>query len=115
MTARPVLALSGWRLRSSAVAERDYSGFGGHLSYSSSGEADDDRSSALDSLDVARDDSFRAVLAVIRNFHVMEEPAGTPSARCKTSLASIYGLMSGDLSGIPPAYLSLAAVASRRQ
>ena len=24
----------------------------------------------------------------------MEEPAGTPSARCKTSLASIYGLMS---------------------
>ena len=24
----------------------------------------------------------------------MEEPAGVPSARCKTSLASIYGLMS---------------------
>ena len=45
-------------------------------------------------LDVARDDSFQAVLALIRNFHSMEEPAGTPSARCKTSLASIYGLMS---------------------
>ena len=24
----------------------------------------------------------------------MEEPAGVPSARCKTSLASAYGLMS---------------------
>ena len=41
-----------------------------------------------------RDDSFRSVLALIRNFHGMEEPAGIPSARCKTSLASIYGLMS---------------------
>ena len=41
-----------------------------------------------------RDDSFRSVLALIRNFHSMEEPAGVPSARCKTSLASIYGLMS---------------------
>ena len=27
-------------------------------------------------------------------FHGMEEPAGIPSVRCKTSLASIYGLMS---------------------
>ena len=38
--------------------------------------------------------TFRPVLALIRNFHDMEEPAGVPSARCKTSLASIYGLMS---------------------
>ena len=85
---------SGWRLQLSAVAERDRSGFCGHLSYPPSGEADDDRSSALDSLDVARDDSFRAVLALIRNFHDMEELAGTPSARCKTSLALIHGLIS---------------------
>ena len=85
---------SGWRLRSSAIAEWDRSGFGSHLSYPPSGEADDDRSSALDSSDVAWDDSFRAVLSLIRNFHGMEEPAGTPLARCKTSLASIYGLMS---------------------
>ena len=42
----------------------------------------------------ARDDSFRAVLDLSRNFHGMEEPAGVPSARCKTSLASVYGLMS---------------------
>ena len=44
-------------------------------------------------VDFDRDDSFRSVLGLIRNFHAMEEPAGTPSARCKTSLASIYGLM----------------------
>ena len=51
-------------------------------------------SSALDALDIDRNDSFRSVLALIRNFHSMEEPADVPSARCKTSLASIYGLMS---------------------
>ena len=58
------------------------------------GEADDDHSSALDSLDIDWNDSFRSVLALIRNFHGMEEPAGIPSARCKISLALIYGLMS---------------------
>ena len=36
----------------------------------------------------------RSVLGLIRSFHGMEEPAGVPSARCKTSLASAYGLMS---------------------
>ena len=85
---------SGWRPRSSAAADRYRSGFGGHLSSPPPGEADDDRSSAPDSLDIDRDDSFRPVLALIRNFHRLEEPAGVPSARCKTSLASIYGLMS---------------------
>ena len=55
---------------------------------------DDDCSSALDVLDIDRDMTFRSVLALIRNFHSMEEPAGVPSARCKISLASIYGLMS---------------------
>ena len=44
-------------------------------------------------VDFDRDDSFRSVLGLIRSFHGMEEPAGVPSARCKTSLASIYGLM----------------------
>ena len=83
-----------WRPWSSAAAERYRSGFGGHLSSPSPGEADDDRSSPLNSLDIDRDDSFRSVLALIQNFHGMEEPAGVPSARCKTSLASIYGLMS---------------------
>ena len=79
---------SGWRLRSSVGAERYRSGFGGHLSPASSGEADDNRSTALDALDIDRDDSFRSVLGLIQNFHSMEEPAGVPSARCKTSLAS---------------------------
>ena len=85
---------SGWRPQSSAAAERYHTGFDGHLSSPPPGEADDDRSSTLDSLDIDRDDSFRSVLALIRNFHSMEEPASVPSARCKTSLASIYGLMS---------------------
>ena len=58
------------------------------------GKADDDRCSALDALDIDQDDSFRSVLALIRNFHSMKELAGVPSAQCKTSLASIYGLMS---------------------
>ena len=85
---------SGWRLRSSSGAERYRSGFGGRLSPAPSGEADDNRSSAFDALDIDQDDSFRSVLALIRNFHSMEEPPGVPSARCKTSLASIYGLIS---------------------
>ena len=85
---------SGCGPRSSTVAERYRSGFGVHLSSSPPGEADDDRSSALDALDSDQDDSFRSVLALIRNFHSMEELVGVPSARCKTSLASIYGLMS---------------------
>ena len=59
-----------------------------------SGAADDDRSSAFESVDFDRDDSFRSVLGLIRSFHGMEEPAGVPSARCKTYLASAYGLMS---------------------
>ena len=90
VTARLVLALRA----GSCGRPRYRSGFGGRLSPAPSGEADDDRSSALDALDIDRDDSFRSVLALIRNFHNMQEPAGVPSARCKTSLASIYGLMS---------------------
>ena len=47
---------SGCWLRSSTGAERYRSGFGGRLSPSPSGEADDDRSSALDALDIDRED-----------------------------------------------------------
>ena len=57
-----------------------------------SGVADDDRSSTFESVDFAWDDSFRAVLGLIREFHDMAEPATVPGARCKTSLASAYGL-----------------------
>ena len=54
--------------------------------------AEDDRSTTFESVDFARDDSFRAVLGLIREFHDMAEPATVPGARCKTSLASVYGL-----------------------
>ena len=57
-----------------------------------SGVADDDCSTTFESVDFARDDSFRAVLALIREFHDMADPATVPGARCKTSLASAYGL-----------------------
>ena len=79
--------------RSCARDDRYRSG-AGRRSPSPSGAADDDRSSAFESVDFDRDDSFRSVLGLIRSFHGMEEPAGIPSARCKTSLASAYGLMS---------------------
>ena len=62
-----------------------------------SGEVVDNHSSTLEALDIDWDDSFRLVLALIRNFRSMVEPAGVPSARCKTSLASIYGLLSETL------------------
>ena len=71
---------SRWWPRSSAVAEWYRTGFGGHLSSSPPGEADDDRSSALDALDIDRDMTFQSVLALIWNFHSMEESAGVPSA-----------------------------------
>ena len=79
--------------RSYARDDRYRSG-AGRRSPAPSGAADDDRSSAFESVDFDRDDSFRSVLGLIRSFHGMEEPAGVPSARCKTSLASAYGLMS---------------------
>ena len=87
---------SSWdfdRSRSSAREEPDRSG-ARRRSPGPSGAADDDRSSTFESVDFARDDSFRAVLALIREFHDMAEPATVPAARCKTSLASAYGLAS---------------------
>ena len=87
---------SAWdfdRPRSSARVEPDRSG-ARRRSPGPSGAADDDRSSTFKSVDFARDDSFRAVLGLIREFHDMAEPATVPAARCKTSLASAYGLAS---------------------
>ena len=84
----------GWRLQSSAAADQSRVGLDGRLSPPPLGEATDDHSSTLDALDIDWDDSFRSVLAHIRNFHSMEEPASVPSARGKTSLALIYGVMS---------------------
>ena len=79
--------------RSYAREDRYLSG-AGRRSPGPSGAADDDRSTTFELVVFARDDSFRAVLGLIREFHDMAEPAGVPAARCKTSLASAYGLMS---------------------
>ena len=81
------------RPRSSARVEPDRSG-AHRRSPGPSGAAEDDRSSTFESVDFSRDDSFRAVLGLIREFHDMAEPATVPAARCKTSLASAYGLAS---------------------
>ena len=89
----PLPGPSGWTALSSAGVERYCSG-GSRRSPSPSGVADDDHFRAFDTVDFDWDDSFRSFLGLIRSFHNMEEPAGIPSARCKTSLASIYGLMS---------------------
>ena len=43
-----------------------------------SGVADDDRSTTFESVDFARDDSFQAVLGLIREFHDMAELATVP-------------------------------------
>ena len=79
------------RPRSYARVDPDQSGVR-RRSPGPSGVADDDRSSTFESVDFARDDSFQAVLGLIREFHDMAEPATVPGARCKTSLASAYGL-----------------------
>ena len=79
------------RPRSYARVDPDQSG-ARRRSPGPSGVTDDDHSSTFESVDFARDDSFRAVLGLIREFHDMAEPATVPGARCKTSLASAYGL-----------------------
>ena len=87
------------RMRSYARVDPDQSGTR-RRSPGPSGLADDDRSTTFESVDFARDDSFRAVLALIREFHDMAEPATVPGARCKTSLASAYGLAADFISGV---------------
>ena len=84
---------SSWdygRPRSYARVDPDQSG--ARRRSPASGVAEDDRSSTFESVDIARDSSFRAVLNLIREFHDMAEPATVPAVRCKTSLASAYGL-----------------------
>ena len=78
----------------SSVREERYRSGASRRSPVPSGTVDDDRSTTFESVDFARDDSFRAVLGLIREFHDMAEPASVPAARCKTSLASAYGLIS---------------------
>ena len=102
---------SGWRPQSSAVAERYRTGFGGHLSSSPPGEADDDRSSALDALDIDRDD-----FPVSPCLHP-ELPQHGRVGGCTIGSMQDFSCIDrwvdvGDLSSIPLAYLSPNAVAS---
>ena len=69
-------------------------GYGGHASLSPSGAGDDDHSSTVGSIDADRDDSFRSVLHLIREFHGLEKPASVAPNQCKTSLAPVYKLQS---------------------
>ena len=80
--------------RSSPMAGPSCSGDGGRSSPSPLGVGDDDCPSTADSLGLDRDDSFRAVLRLIREFHNLEELASVVPNRCKTSLAPVFGLQS---------------------
>ena len=79
---------SGWRPQSSAAADWLCTGLG-VVCPPPSGGVDVDHSGPLQALHINRDVSFWSVLALIRIFHTMEASAGVPSARCRTSLASI--------------------------
>ena len=59
----------------SSAREEHYRSGASRRSPVPSGGADDDRSSTFESVDFARDDSFRAVLGLIREFHDMAEPS----------------------------------------
>ena len=72
------------------LADRSRLGFQGRSSPTPSGAAEDGQDSVSGSVDLDRDDSFRAVYRLIREFHSMKEPASVAPNRCKTSLAPIY-------------------------
>ena len=61
--------------RSSSGVDRSRSEYGGHSFPAPSGAADDDCSNTFDSVDLDKNDSFRSVLRLIRDFHSLEEPA----------------------------------------
>ena len=84
----------------SFVREDRYQSGAGRRSPGPSGAADDDHSTTFESVDFARDNSFQAVLGLIREFHDMAEPAG-----CSVQDFSCVGLRLnvGDFSGIYPA------------
>ena len=80
--------------QSATGADRPRSEYGGRSSPAPSGVVEDDRSSTFYSVDLDQDDSFQAVLRLIREFHSMEEPASVAPNWCKTSLALVCGLQS---------------------
>ena len=79
---------------SAPSTDRSHLGYSGCSSPAPSGVAEDDHDSSSNSVDLDRDDSFGAVLCLIREFHNMEKPASVAPNWCKTSLALINGLQS---------------------
>ena len=69
-------------------------GYGSRSSPAPSGGVEDAPSSGFDPIDMDRDNLFRYVLHLIREFHSLEKPASVAPNRCKTSLALVYGLQS---------------------
>ena len=51
-----------------------------------------ERTESVYTVEEDRDDSFAAVLDIIRRFHNLEQPAGVAPTRCKTCLAPMLGL-----------------------
>ena len=84
----------GSGLWSSPGAARSRLEFAGLSSPAPSSAAEDDGASTSNSLDLDWDDSFRAVLRLIREFHSMEVPASVAPNRCKTFVTPVYGLQS---------------------
>ena len=80
--------------RAAPHADRYRTELRGRSSPAPSGAAEEDRDSISGSADLDRDDSFRTVLHLIREFHSLVEPASVAPTWCKTSLALIYGLQS---------------------
>ena len=75
-------------------ADRSRSEYRGRSSPAPSDAVEDDRDSTSGLVNLDREDSFRTVLHLIREFHSMEKPAGVALNRCKTSLVPICGLQS---------------------
>ena len=84
----------GSGMRAALHADRSCSEPRGHSLPAPSGVAEEDHNSVSGSVDLDRDDLFRSVLYLIREFHSIEEPASVAPNRCKTSVAPIYRLQS---------------------
>ena len=84
----------GLGMRAAPRAGRSCSELCGHSSPAPSGAAEEDRDSFSGSVNLDRDDSFRSVLHLVREFHSTDEPVSVVPNRCKTSIAPIYGLQS---------------------
>ena len=91
---QPGFSSLGSGKRAAPHTDRSRSALHSRSSPSPLGAGEGDRDSVSNSIDLDRDDSFRTVLRLIREFRSMEELASVAPNHCKTSLAPIYGLQS---------------------